>query len=85
MPSFRSLLTYLVALALVFAGGLAGGFVFQHEPERDALTVQLLSNDENATLQTIVAGELIEVGTDIADHLGLEGYPMSPRPSRDRR
>ena len=64
MPSLRSFLTYLLALALVFAGGLAGGFVYEHEPERDALNVELLSNDETAVVETVVAGQVIEVGAD---------------------
>lgn len=64
MPRLRSLLVYLLALVLVFAGGVAGGFVYQHEPERDIRTVQLTADDPDADVQTIVAGELIEVGSD---------------------
>lgn len=64
MPRIRSLLVYLLALVLVFAGGLAGGFVYQHEPERDIRTVELTTDDPAADVQTIVAGELIEVGDD---------------------
>ena len=64
MPRLRSLLVYLLALLLVFAGGVAGGFVYQHEPERDIRTVELTADDPDADVQTIVAGELIEVGSD---------------------
>ena len=64
MPRLRSLLVYLLALLLVFAGGVAGGFVYQHEPERDIRTVELTTDDPDADVQTIVAGELIEVGSD---------------------
>jgi hypothetical protein len=64
VPRLRSLLVYLLALVLVFAGGVAGGFVYQHEPERDIRTVELTTDDPDADVQTIVAGELIEVGSD---------------------
>ena len=64
MPRSRSLLVYLPALVLVFAASAAGAFVYQHEPERDVRTVQLISDDPDAEVQTIVAGEVTEVGAD---------------------
>jgi hypothetical protein len=64
VPRLRSLLVYLLALAIVFAAGVAGGFVYQHEPERDIRTVQLTVDDPDAEVQTIVAGEIVEVGGD---------------------
>jgi hypothetical protein len=64
VPRLRSLLVYLLALAIVFTAGVAGGFVYQHEPERDIRTVQLTVDDPDAEVQTIVAGEIVEVGGD---------------------
>jgi len=77
VPQLRSFLVYLLALVLVFGGGLAGGFVYQHEPERDALEVRLLTTDDDAEIETIVAGQLIEVGSDfVVIRIGGEDFRL---------
>ena len=77
MPQLRSFLIYLLALVLVFGGGLVGGFVYQHEPERDALEVRLLTTDDDTEIETIVAGQLIEVGRDfVVIRIGGEDFRL---------
>ncbi len=78
MPRFRSLVIYLLAIVVIFGGGALAGFVYQHEPERDTLAVELTTNDPDAEIQTIVAGEVIEVGSDfVVIRVGGEDFRLN--------
>jgi hypothetical protein len=58
-PRLRALITSGVVLAVVFSAGLAGGFVYGHEPQRDVLSIALdrrpLPTSERVVSGTIVA------------------------------
>ncbi|MPZ99082.1 MAG: hypothetical protein GEU80_07030 [Dehalococcoidia bacterium] len=52
----RALLTYGVILTVVFLGTAAAGFVYQHEPERDQLVLQLDRQDDGGGAQEVLIG-----------------------------
>jgi len=65
MPSRRSALVSGALLGALFVIGLAGGYVYQHEPARDSLDVQVSSSGAapgvrtvNGTIASIEAGRL---------------------------
>lgn len=59
----RALLTYLVVAGAIFALGLAGGFFFEHDPERDVVSL----NVDRSPRPNALPGELLRGSLLAAD------------------
>lgn len=73
----RALLTYLVVAGAIFALGLAGGFVFEHDPERDIVAL----NVDRSPRPDALPGELLRGSLLASDagslRLDTEGGPVA--------
>ncbi len=70
---WRSIVTTAVVLAAVFAGGLAAGFLLEHEPAPDDRHISVGRTLLPPPDETFLAGEVTAVGRDVIELRTLGG------------
>lgn len=63
MPALRSLLTYGAVLIVVFALAVGAGYVYEHDPQRDLVSVSVSPAATGDS--SLIYGNVVKVDTDI--------------------